>query len=935
MPSGESKIPGDKAMEPEDVSEGHDKWRESVAMAAESRERHSSQECVRASSSSMSGDILEDFSFSDDVDQIAVTLPDNASTDQKPAPPGGDDENFAKWSSEITSTVAGQRQPVALIPGEKVSPTKPPQPGEKSTEVNPEPSDSKSTVKKSTEGVTAKGKLVKLTRSKVGQSDHRAHIGSGSSVSLAKNNSPPKKGKHHSSVDSGKATTTPKGLDALKTLTTKIYLNSGSSVLHHSGRKDSVNRDHGSPGQQHMSPRQGSVSSVTQEKHMSPRRGSVTSVNQEKHMSPRRGSVTSVNQEKHMSPHRDSVTSVNQEKHMSPRRDSVTSVNQEKHMSPRRDSVTSVNQEKHMSPRRDSVTSVNQEKHMSPRRDSVTSVNQEKHMSPRRDSVTSVNLEKHMSPRRDSVTSVNLEKHMSPRRGSVTSVNQEKHMSPRRGSVTCVNQEKHMSPRKASVTSVNQEKHISPRKDSVTSVNQEKKLYNTTPSSTSVKSVTKPVLSPRRASLNDAGKISKSGAKGKKLSLKSSAKEMVRDSADTKEKHFQQSRAGLPVAKQMLPTEMPVVETAAVTLPTRKTSHSKVAHRGTVRTAELQSAAKPTGTELNRRTSIDLAENEAQAVLAAKSDVADVPRLKDDFTRTKENDAGSKDELNLKKTQEHSHNRKDDIDLKPAMEKHAADGTPMASKNSSHKIKSGKKTGLESETQQSLNSDIRRGKAEKNDTITASVYHSKPKERLEQSQASTKPKDKEMMSEKHKKKPYQNQNTANPKDKEMMHEKHKDKPEQNKSMEREVVYEQHSEKHGQDLASTKQAKKVSPRVTSPTRQEREDTPVPELVPGICKSARKDRLGSGGVRARAASARAASAVDKGHTLTTSPDLKEQSSCETIPDDVSEGHNSLDLVVCRRKGRCIGCSSRSPVLFGLFHMSRHCSGCWFVGSAGLVL
>ena len=857
-------------MDPEDVSEGHDEWRESVAMAAESRERHSSQECVRASSSSMSGDILEDFSFSDDVDQIPGTLPDNASTEQKPAPPGGDDENFAKWSSEITSTVAGQRQLVASIPGKKVSPTKPPQPREKSTEVNPEPSNSKSTMKKSTEGVNTKGKQVKLTSSKVRQSDHRAHIGSGSSVSLAKNNSPPKKGKHHGSVDSGKAATTPKGLEALKTLTTKIYLNSGSSVR---SRKDSVN-------------------------HMSPRKDSVTSVNQEKHMSPRRGSVTSVNQEKHMSPRKDSVTSVNQEKHISPRRGSVTSVNREKHMSPRRGSVTSVNQEKHMSPRKDYVTSVNQEKHMSPRRGSVTSVNQEKHMSQRKDSVTSVNQEKHMSPRKD----------------SVTSVNQEKHMSPRRGSVTSVNQEKHRSPRKDSVTSVNQEKHMSPRKDSVTSVNQEKKLNNTTPSSTSVKSVTKPVLSPCRASLNDAGNKSKSAAKGKNLSLRSSAKEMVKDNPETKEKHFQQSRAGWPVAKQMLPTETPVVETAAVSLLTQKASHSKVAHRGTVRTAELPSAARPTGTELNRHTSNDLAENEARAVLAAKSDVAAVPCLKDDFIRTKENVAGSKDELNLKKTEEHSCNRKGHIDLKPAMEKHGADGALMASKNSSHKLKSGQKAGLESETQLSLNSDMRRGKTEKNNSITASVYQSKPsKERLERNQASTKPKDKEVMSEKHKKKPHQNQNTATAKDKEMMHEKHKDKPGQNKSMDREVVRENHNEKHGQDPASTKQAKKVSPRVTSPTMHEREDTPVPELVPG--KSARRDRLGSGGVRARAASAQAASALDKGPTLATSPDLKEHSSCETIPDDISEGHNSVDLVVCRRKGRCIGCSSCSPVLFGL--------------------
>ena len=270
------------------MSDESEMWRRRIAEAAGSVERHSSQECVRASSSSMSGDILDDFSFTDDVgDQdnglikhmlagssrkdvaeasigksaVAAELEDTVAA-QSPAVvpikkvPSKRAQQFPKdirpemsvtkdlREAELGNSVVAQSPVVALV--KKVS-SKRAQPKDRQ-EVKPEPSVPKAAVK----AESAKGKPVKPSSSKAGP--------------------PEKKADRKGSVDGGGSSTmnaSPlKKRDSKKLLTKKVYSNAGSPLPRSPARKDSVTRDADNPvsGQRHLPQHRGSAPSPVRQK---------------------------------------------------------------------------------------------------------------------------------------------------------------------------------------------------------------------------------------------------------------------------------------------------------------------------------------------------------------------------------------------------------------------------------------------------------------------------------------------------------------------------------------------------------------------------------------------------------------------------------------------------------------------------------------------
>lgn len=674
----------DNTQEVEDMSEESKKWRQRVAVAAESRERHSSQECVRASSSSMSGDILEDFSFSDDSEQIGSAAQDGVSSEHMQEPSSVSEENLAKLSSGTTGAIAELTEHVVSIPAvplteESALKTRP-KLVEKTSEVTPKSSVGKATVKKSPEAEHIKGKSIKLTGSKAGHPEKKGRTGSGTSVSSTKNNSSPKTDKRRGSCDSGNASTPTKGHTSKKSLTKKVYSNAGSCLPHSPGRKDSVKQ------------------------------------------------------------------------------------------------------------------------------------------------------------KQDS----------------------------------------------SDVTNVSPQQQMSQRRNSAPSAVQEKKPKTATQPLASTKAVTKPMISPHRASTSIAVRREKSSTKEKKLPSKSGIKEVVQDVHKEKEKYVQKADSHTDLRREVLATEDHTTVTTSDGLPTCKTSLSKIGHHMTLDAAEVQSLTKPVFAGVNRCMTVDHVRSVDPAKLAAEVEVIPAHVLKEDA-------AGSKAELDSSRKQEDMHNTSVNIIQKIVSTKDGEKASLPANKNATHKLNSGQKVDIEnnkqepskaktlqrdsiSETlQQSSNSDVCKGKSEmkKVPTIqdTISVLIKLPatsKEKLEQNQSSAKPKDQDV--------PY----------KEKLAKK-------------------------EDLTV-----KVSPRVSTPVRHQREDTPVPEQVPTICKSVRC----TSSVHAQAVSSLAATPHDKTYAFVASPDenLKEHSSCETIPDDESDGCNSLDLVVGHRRGRCVDCLSHL-FLFGL--------------------
>ena len=270
------------------MSDESEMWRRRIAEAAGSVERHSSQECVRASSSSMSGDILDDFSFTDDIgyqdnasmkqthagssrkdvveasigrsvaaaelkDLVAAQSPAVAPIKKVPSKRA---QQFPKdirpemsvtkdvGQAELDNSVVVQSPVVALI--KKVS-SKRAQPKD-AQEVKPEPSVAKAPVKVE----SIKGKSVKPSSSKAGQ--------------------PEKKADRRSSVDAGGSSamnaSPPKRRDSKKLLTKKVYSNADSPLPPSPARKDSVTRDADTPvsGQRHLPQHRGSAPSPVRQK---------------------------------------------------------------------------------------------------------------------------------------------------------------------------------------------------------------------------------------------------------------------------------------------------------------------------------------------------------------------------------------------------------------------------------------------------------------------------------------------------------------------------------------------------------------------------------------------------------------------------------------------------------------------------------------------
>ena len=213
------------------MSDESEMWRLRIAEAAGSVERHSSQECVRASSSSMSGDILEDFSFTDDVgDQENPINQMHAGSSRK---------DLVGTSNGKSAAAAEPAQSPAVSPIKKVA-SKNAQPKDRG-EVRQEPSVANAPVT-----VDNKGKSIKPNSSKAGQSEKK----------------PDRKG---SVDDSGSSTmnasSPPKKRDSKKLLTKKVYSNANSPVPRSPARKDGITRDGDTPvsGQRHQPQHRGST----------------------------------------------------------------------------------------------------------------------------------------------------------------------------------------------------------------------------------------------------------------------------------------------------------------------------------------------------------------------------------------------------------------------------------------------------------------------------------------------------------------------------------------------------------------------------------------------------------------------------------------------------------------------------------------------------
>ena len=279
--------PDDPAPEPESVSDESEMWRRRIAEAAGSVERHSSQECVRASSSSMSGDILDDFSFTDDVGDQDNGLIKHmlAGSSRKDVAEASNGKSTA--AAELEDTVAAQAVvPIKKVPSKrtqqlpkdirpqisvtkdlgeaelensgvaqspvvalikKVS-SKRTQPID-AQEVKPELSVAKAAVK----AESVKGKPVKPSSSKSGQPEKKSDrkgsvVGSGGSSAM--NASPPKR------------------RDSKKLLTKKVYSNADRPLPRSPARKDSITRDADTPvsGQRHLPQHRGSAPSPVQQK---------------------------------------------------------------------------------------------------------------------------------------------------------------------------------------------------------------------------------------------------------------------------------------------------------------------------------------------------------------------------------------------------------------------------------------------------------------------------------------------------------------------------------------------------------------------------------------------------------------------------------------------------------------------------------------------